>query len=387
MNPVALLQMRTNFKTAYETFKGDSWTLTSGTIVDDLLYSYIMDLASETCLHSFVIRRLESVLALFQKSDQAEIEKVIRDSDNMQNHLTLQSWKVQEMSHYRIHPSLLSDLLSDGWKRLTIQEEERSPPNELMDFHKIMFTSILQLHTSYSIYNYSLPSTNLESWYREYTWGFFCHFFPHGGALLYEPGEVSSSASSRRKNEGREYLGKEKQQQGRKADGIISCSNTKMEICSLEFGCDDHELTGTKELQDLRKLGKVMKDMFDAILLRCKNPSEARKDLRTFGLLISGLKINIFSLRYQNGRFFRMQQECSFSLPSVWTRKENSEAVAALLCKLLIFKYRLEEMCEKIIAWINSTEVEDMMHLSSNIFQQDLYIIPTLPTPVGSPKQ
>ncbi|KAF9196136.1 hypothetical protein BGZ49_002897, partial [Haplosporangium sp. Z 27] len=233
LSPEAVSLMKDNFKLAFDEFKGNAWMTPAGT-------NNGFDTSTIT------------------KEDQVYIQNTINSSNSIFDQFELQDTKVQELERYEVHPDTLSDLLGDGWKILSSCEREGMTAQELEELHKTfqrtlcLLLSVYQLHTDIS-------RGKSESWHKYYIWGFLGLFFSVGGTLLYEPGEVSSTASATRKNHGCVLNGKNKVQ-GRKADGIILCRNTKLEICTFEFGCIDNELTGTKELTDLRKLAKSMND-------------------------------------------------------------------------------------------------------------------------------
>ncbi|KAF9115497.1 hypothetical protein BGX27_007626, partial [Mortierella sp. AM989] len=271
-----------------------------------------------------------------------------------------------------------------GWKRLSNKEYEGMSIKELEDLHETFQQSLSLIFKTYKLYR-EIPDNKSEGWYKYYLWGFIGLFISSERALLYEPGEATITASALRKNQGRILDGKNKAQ-GRKADGLILCRITKLEICAFEYGSIDNDLTATKELTDLRKLAKSMKDMYDAIMRKCKDPMITQKELRTFGILISGLKIYIFSLQHHEGRFFILKNEAALAFPSVWERTGNTEAIVSLLCKLLIFRDCLSYTCEKIIQWTETGSIAEMKHLACRKVESSQYFVATLPTPVSSPK-
>ncbi|KAF9375194.1 hypothetical protein BGX21_003860, partial [Mortierella sp. AD011] len=94
-----------------------------------------------------------------------------------------------------------------------------------------------------------------------------------------------------------------------KVDGLILSKSAPYALCAVEVGKDDKGPTGTKTLKDIRKLSKLLKDMFDIICERSSDPAQVQKDLRTFGLVISALRVDFVSLRHHNGRYSRLQVE------------------------------------------------------------------------------
>ncbi|KAI8595353.1 hypothetical protein EDD21DRAFT_313503, partial [Dissophora ornata] len=149
-------------------------------------------------------------------------------------------------------------------------------------------------------------------------WGFIEDLFNVGGILSYKRGEVNSAASSSRRNSDRTL--EIRQNVGRKMDGIIYCNGTQKELGAVEIGKTDQGDTGTKALLDGRKLSKVLKDMLDVLSLKCRK-EEVRKDIRTYGFLISGTRIEFLSCSIFEGRYYRITRERTLDFPA---RKENA---------------------------------------------------------------
>ncbi|KAF9989915.1 hypothetical protein BGZ79_004912, partial [Entomortierella chlamydospora] len=57
-------------------------------------------------------------------------------------------------------------------------------------------------------------------------------------------------------------------------DGIILSNTTKVEIEAVEFEKIDKGSSGTKILQDRRKLGEALKDMFDLTYRKRRDPTK-----------------------------------------------------------------------------------------------------------------
>ncbi|KAF9897858.1 hypothetical protein BX616_004872, partial [Lobosporangium transversale] len=324
LGPGPLFELRTAFAAAFQSFIGHPWRLPSGTVVDDV-------------------------------QDQAE------------NRYELPAFMIHEMRKFRKGPEQLQEMLSSGWRGLELGDKNDGiSVSALEAFRACMYHSMLNMYMAYSSQNFELPKSQSESWYRTFIWGFLPQLFSSGRALIYEPGEKGVSASAARKNTHRDLSVPFKR--GHMADGIISCRSSNCELCAIEFSKFEDGPTATKVLEDSRKLGKMLKDMFDAIMSKCQKPSIVQKSLRAYGLVISGRIIYFISVRYLDGRYFRLQTEQVMALPSVWDRESITCTIVALLSKLLIFKQRMLEMSEKVIEWTQVVDLEDikqMAHSSS----------------------
>ncbi|KAI1288700.1 hypothetical protein EDD11_009702, partial [Mortierella claussenii] len=244
-----------------------------------------------------------------------------------------------------------------------------------LSVHQVM----LDLATVYRNYHYVLPKGKPEACYRTKIWGFLWKIIDANGILEMELGEVTSSASSSRKNA--ERILETKQYQGRKIDGIVTCCATNLEICAMEAGKVDQGSNGTKVLQDSVKMAKVLKDMFDAVCSRSTQPESIRTELRMYGLLISGLRMDFISFRYMEGRFYRMQTENTINLPPVWDDEGVvSKTIVALVFKIISFKGRMERMSGKITKWTQAS-------VDTKAIPENWPMIATLTTPVSSPRR
>ncbi|KAF9381520.1 hypothetical protein BGX21_002084 [Mortierella sp. AD011] len=118
------------------------------------------------------------------------------------------------------------------------------------------------------------------------------------------------------------------------------------------MGKIDRGPNGTKILKDSRKLSKILKDMYDIIYCHCERKEEVQKELRVYGLLISGLRMDFVSLRYVRGRYHWMEMEQNILFPPVWDDGGVvSPTITAVLSRLIAFKGRIEQMSEKVTRW------------------------------------
>ncbi|KAF9205347.1 hypothetical protein BGZ49_004147 [Haplosporangium sp. Z 27] len=316
-----------------------------------------MNMMSESSLHSFIITG-EPDLEPFSLDDGLLIKEYLKESDLAYIDIRLSSWKKAELLQYQLGRDEVIALLKKGLDNLLPSEDSAIDKNEFDTSRTCVFSSLFDTWQVYRSQNYKIPLTKNESWYRSILWGFLWKLFALDQPLTFEPGEKSSSASSNRKNHSRTDLNI-RHLQGSKVDGIISCEITLCELCVIEAGAVDSGPNSTKTLSDRMKLAKTLKDMYGAILEKCKNPEECQKKITTFGILISGLQVEFASLRYLEGHFFRYQIESKMNFPSVWYDHRSTSNILSLIAKLFIFKERMLEMSNNIITWSQYHDASD----------------------------
>ncbi|KAF9190731.1 hypothetical protein BGZ49_003666 [Haplosporangium sp. Z 27] len=352
MSPASLSRMRAEFSNSYHGYRGSRWTLSSGTIVDEIFYEYTMPMKSESALHSFIILG-EPDLEAFSEVDKLLIKGVINQSDLDNINISLTQWKKMELLHYQLNRHDVISLLNNGISNLPPFQEtqdESTERDEFDAFRACAYSSLCDIYQVYQSQNFKIPQRNNESWFRNIFWGFLWKLFALDQKLTFQPGEKSSNASSRQRNMDRSDP-TVPLAQGSKVDGIISCDVCQCELCIIEAGAVDSGPNGTKTLTDRIKLAKTLKDTFDSILRKCQRPEEAQRHLTTFGLLISGTRIEFATLRYLDGHFFRYQIESTMTFPGVWLDKRSTSNIVSLVSKLFIFKERMLQMSDNIITW------------------------------------
>ncbi|KAG0007064.1 hypothetical protein BGZ80_005042, partial [Entomortierella chlamydospora] len=208
----------------------------------------------------------------------------------------------------------------------------------------MIYRALYSLSTIYEDYNNDLPKTHSESWLNKDFWRIFVKLLIQGTEhLRYTPGEICSTASANRINRDRTLRGRKAS--GSKMDGILAISKSRLELGAIEMGKNFEESTATKALKDARKLGKVMKDMFDDIYLQCNSDADIMEKLEVFGLLMSGPRVEILSLRYLKGRFFRLKRECSLTIPAELMDDSIGEIMKTIV-RFLKLRVRMEGMAK-----------------------------------------
>ncbi|KAF9086828.1 hypothetical protein BGX27_003091, partial [Mortierella sp. AM989] len=251
--------MRREFSFGFESYDGLPWTLPSGASIDEVVLEITQCLKFETPLHSFIIDdRLESVILdrLPNDADKSEFQTFINNTDNKEYGFELPEWMALEMSRLDLDPKDLFDVLSKDWSNLdTGTIPQGIAENELVSFRSCIYLAFFELYDAYKRHNFDLGSTAFgEGYYRSFIWRFI-HTLLNDKRLQYDTGEVTSSASTMRKNSGR-LSTTTRSIQGRKFDGIICEPSNKLELCAIEFGKLDSGQNATKSMNDRLKVSK-----------------------------------------------------------------------------------------------------------------------------------
>ncbi|KAF8986070.1 hypothetical protein BGZ46_009867 [Entomortierella lignicola] len=339
----------------FQAYEWEPWILSTGTNVDDVLYRHLKTLTKVSALHHFVLDQISTILCCFERKDKDIIQQFIAECDSSdEKSLRLCDWKRREILRYALAPKDVWTLLRKG---SDYQEEANLnvDPIEYDAFRQPLFHAMLDIATVYRNGRNELPVSRLEIWYRTKIWGFLTNLFDSSRNLEYGPGDITCTALTTLNNVERDL--ESKYRQGRKLDGVVISRITRLELCAIEAGRWDNGATGTKVLQDRRKLAKVLRDMFEIICNKSQRPDDVRRELRTCALLISGSRIDFVSFYYLKGRFYRMQTEQTISFPQRWDEAGAvSPTIASLVRMIFTFKERLELMSAKVVSW---TQVYD----------------------------
>ncbi|KAG0229499.1 hypothetical protein BGW41_003009 [Actinomortierella wolfii] len=346
LSSMALENMKTEFDDHFNAFPGESWILSSGVSLDDILRTHILTLTKESALHSFVIEDVASLLRLVtEESDKKDLKSVLVERVG-EKHRDLSESEKSYLELYNKGPSGVEELLDNGWKNVASTSSLITLPD--VEFRKDIDFALRYIHMAYAQVEFHLPSTQSESWFLWMVWGFLGHFLSSKGTLEYQPGEASLKASAWRKNKGRGL--ESKQGQGRKVDGIVSSYETRLELCVIEAARVDNGPTGTKALTDSRKLAKSMKDMHD--LIRSRSSTNIGYKLTTFGLRIAASSISFYTLRQRRGRFYQLACDACVSLPPGWKPSgSTTTSILTVVSLLLRFKAQMIDMANQITEW------------------------------------
>ncbi|KAF9945275.1 hypothetical protein BGZ70_003925 [Mortierella alpina] len=356
LSPAQVAMLQKTFEANFVKYQGDEWVLPSGAILDRVLHDAVKDVRYECPLHSFVIQRPSTVLALFEDArDQSELRRVLVDrAEEKLPQLTGPEKAL--LNIYILSPEELEDLFSKkGWRAVGSSLAEKPSA----DFERLVYEIVLHLLKIYRQGQRTLPQAPHESWVVNRLWGFLADAFHHPHSVEFQPGEYNSQASSYRRNADRPRDAR--QFCGHKADGVAVEASRKLELLAIEAAKKDEGPNVTKSLVDGMKLCKLTKDMHD--LIRCKARRNVRGRLVTFGIQISGMSATFFCLRQRRGRFYQLCCEGSETLPAVWVNKVGTQGVLEVLTKVLVVRKALLSMAEEVASFplssINESETMD----------------------------
>ncbi|KAF9348699.1 hypothetical protein BGX34_002287 [Mortierella sp. NVP85] len=371
-----IIEMKALFKDNFRQFQGAPWSLSSGTVIDDRLLEAITDMSHESILHSFVIKDVDAVLALFEAEDQEEIAStmVARQDKGL---LELSEDELGFLAQFNMPRDELVEFMADHSWRSVGTSLENKPSTE---FQKVAYSCVAHVLGTYEKYGFSLPNTPLESWCTHGLWGFLNSALHQYQVLEYTPGEVHSEASAHRQQKQRSRQGR--RQVGHKVDGMVGLPARSLEILYVEADKKDSGAKSTKCSHDIRKLCKLMKDAHDAI--RERTTANVREEVKTFGLRISGTSATVLTLHQLPGRFYQAIPEVDMSFPGVWTQ-HDTQTITSVITWILRLRKTILAMAERIFKWTSepksSQRSKDHDHMAPTMTSPQL--VPTFLTTVN----
>ncbi|KAF9907590.1 hypothetical protein EC991_010802 [Linnemannia zychae] len=348
-----VLSMNRLFQENYNSFRSSAWSLPSGAVLDERLREVVQCLTYESALHSFVIEDVDALLKLFDDPADQEAIKHTMITRKDERLTTLSPAEHNFLQQYIMSPNDLDEFLgTHGWRSVGDALQER--PSE--EFQKVAHNCITFVLLAYQQNRLAFSAHLSEAWFNTQLWGFLSTALSCCNTLEYKPGEVSSEASSRRRNKQRSQ--ESRQYAGHKADGVVTASARALEICYMEAAKKDGGVNTTKCLNDTRKLCKLMKDAHDTIREQAKQ--DIRERLATFGLRISGPTMTIFTLRQRPGRFYQAAEEVVESFPPIWSDEEDTQVIIAVIAWILRLRKAVLAMVASVKTWVSSKGNENL---------------------------
>ncbi|KAF9581237.1 hypothetical protein BGW38_001809 [Lunasporangiospora selenospora] len=393
----ALFNLRRAYEENWQAYTGRTWVLPSGITLDEIVRHYVLGLTYESALHSCVISDLSDILQLPQNQQDKQALRIAIGQPRDNTAWTLPDVEKQYLQFYDVAPHLMEEKMwyggEDVWKtaaeRVAADKEKKERGEDVVtavmpdkSFCRLIHELINSLFVVYERNKLTIPDSKSESWYRENPWALLHILLNVKDTLSYEPGEYYSRASSYRKNT-RRKTAQEKQQLGRKSDGIIACVSPTLELGAAEVvKADPTGLQSTKILKDRLKLAKTLKDQIDRIReMLATDKEEAAKQLATYGLLIVGGSISFYTLRLQTGRFYQFTCQGTATLPSNWmSNGDNTTSILTAVANLLLFRRQVVDMAINIRRW---TKRNYELAEPAGALRTDIPV--TITTPTSSP--
>ncbi|KAF9414263.1 hypothetical protein BGZ76_004902, partial [Entomortierella beljakovae] len=325
--------LREQFERNWNNFNGQPWKLKSGVIVDDIIYHCVCSMSKQSSLHSGVIdsRDFHQYIQIFNPEDQLEISEVLNDAFVPQREYILEDWRYKVMDYFE-SPASVEDVFRKGWDNIfTLGDIE---PEGCLEFCRFMYNCMSDVFRFYKEYGqerekgqeYELKRDLPERVYMKLWNAILKALWIDSSVIKFDEGDATSSASTYRRNGVRSI--EDTQSRGHKIDAIIWALKANTEFGAVEGGKKNEASYGTKYLNDSVKTAKTLKDMFDiACVNAARHGHDIKCDMEAYGIVTSGLRIEIVILKYLKGRLFYFKRNFVDELPPIlnkttlWTIK------------------------------------------------------------------
>lgn len=282
--------------------KGDVWTLKTGTIVDDVIVDYARNSKAESAAHSFIFDTSnQDLMERFSDEEQEEILLPKRPAPENDPDLVqyLMTFNHSTMSKLR---SRLRDNDAD---------QVRDDKDHLVADQRWIYKTALGMADVFDGSRRRYRQVQTERWLELHLWRLIDeHVFDHPDIQLVR-GESTSMASTFRKN-GTGRGGSERKKMGRRIDGLYLSCHQDIELGGIELGMDEQDAVGTKYQYDGLKLQKLLKDQLDYALL---HSTATKSDFETLGLQLSGRTMQVLTMDWVGGKFYRFRRDNPEKLP------------------------------------------------------------------------
>ncbi|KAF9086229.1 hypothetical protein BGX27_003234 [Mortierella sp. AM989] len=378
--------MKADYVTNFNSYKGDNWVLSSGVRFDDKIFLRTIDKKNESSLHSFVLdsRELPRYMRAFEDCEVEDVKsrlEAMKYGDDSE----LPKWQMDIFNYYD-SVSAIDMASSFGYRTMITFKGEGDAPTGFQEFNEMVYDfmhAVLKFFKYYGTLTkqgyYQCPDSISERKFMLLWSNFFQLLHLNSGVLTFDEGEVYSAASANRKNVDRTR--DDRQAVGHKIDGILYCvTASNAEIGAIEGGKKDEGSYGTKCLVDSVKMAKVLKDMFDFACTRAggngRDVVSMKKQLETYGFLVSKLRVEFVSFKHLGGRHFYFNREVEHFIPDLLT-DEAVPKICLLAIQFLLWRSRIEATAK---------EVGNLINGRGSLRPQKYELLPTLPTPPSSPK-
>ncbi|KAG0254525.1 hypothetical protein BG011_005687, partial [Mortierella polycephala] len=284
-----------------------TWTLKTGTIVDEILINYARTCKAEDATHSFIFDTSnEDIMKEFSEGEREEIlaHKTIPISNDPALVSYLMSFNKTKMAELRERLQTNdADNLSSTTGRANIN---------LISGRRWIYKTVLAMadvldgraHNGYG-------QSQSERWFELHVWKMVDDYILNDADIKLIRGEPNGPASSFRKN-GASRTSADRKKMGRHIDGLYFSCHHDVEMGGIELGPDEQDVVGAKYQHDSLKLQKLLKDQFDYALI---HTAVAKDKFETMGLLLLGRTMQVLSLDWVAGRFLRFHRKEQRRLP------------------------------------------------------------------------
>ncbi|KAG0377622.1 hypothetical protein BGX24_005754 [Mortierella sp. AD032] len=330
--------------------QGDVWTLTTGTIVDNVITEYARSSKAECAAHSFIFDTSNpDLMERFTEYEQEEIFESKRsvpanDPDLVQYLMTFNHSTITKLR------SRLRDNDAD-------QVDESK--EQLVANRRWIYKTVLGMADVFDGTRRRYRQVQTERWLELHLWRLIDeHVFDHPDIQLVR-GESTSVASTFRKN-GTGRGGAERKKMGRRIDGLYQSCHQDIELGGIELGMDEQDAVGTKYQYDGLKLQKLLKDQLDYALI---HSTAAKSDFETLGLQLSGRTMQVLTMDWVGGKFYRFRRDDPEKLP---LDASNITDLLVVMSTIMRFHARMQVNAAKPGAFTTEEELSSRLTGSSS---------------------
>ncbi|KAF8925946.1 hypothetical protein BGZ58_000334 [Dissophora ornata] len=266
-----------------------TWTLKTGTVVDEVLINYARTCKVEVAAHSFIFDTSnEDIMKKFSEEERMEI-------------------LAPKTTSFSNDPALVNYLMSFN-KTTTAKLRERLQTNDVLTTSTTVLAMADVLDgRAYNGYGRGQS----ERWFELHVWKMVDDYILNDADVMLIRGESTSPASSFRKN-GTSRASAERKKMGRRIDGLYFSCHHDIEMGGIELGPEEQDVIGVKYQYDGLKLQKLLKDQFDYALI---HSAATKDDFETMGLQLLGRTMQALSLDWVAGKFLRFGRKEQCRLP------------------------------------------------------------------------
>jgi len=290
------------------------WKLSTGTVVEDVMYEYGRRLVKQAIVHLFIIDPEDSAMAgLFTKVEWLEIvsyiearRKAIREVEKPE----CLNWVPDNVATTKqLRKFLFGEKLQQG------TDEEW-----VFDVYR-QFLFLLEHPDK------PLTRNNCENWLEIFVIGPLIHrCLMSVEGIQFRCKESHSFATRRANNKNRTETGKGNYLlPSPRLDGIFALITPDFEFGACEVGKDDKGPEDTKRLDDFRKLVVTMSHML--LRLHRELAVEAREEVVVVGFLCSGLTVQMLRMWSPNGGACLLAREKTLRIPAGAVRLKDLKSL------------------------------------------------------------
>ncbi|CAG8479899.1 8653_t:CDS:2 [Paraglomus occultum] len=306
--------------------------LSTGKIVEDVLFEFAKDLDYEHHAHSYIVNcDDQNIKALFTNAEWEELTKDRIRIPPVPNEI------VKEMARYG--KKTLEELRTIVMTTY-LKDEEKYDIRKHYDKEWIQ-VAMRALCNLYENTDSPMIRNQYEDWYTVAIFGScidFCVRDTQLGTDIKRT-DAPSVSSANRKNRGRQANTRTRKLTGRKIDGIIYSINRKLEMGVIEAAKSFLGVSDRKYLLEAFKMPKTLRDMYTDMMIAVNYEREKADRLQVVGILHLGLWIQFVRLWRAGGSvcIFRKDPR-SFNVDG----KFSKEGVRSFLKLLIaIYQYKL----------------------------------------------